>query len=205
MGSEDGDADGSAVGWNDTVGTGVGWEDRVGGADGALLLLGVKLGVTEGGSVFIVGALVGEFVGTFVGAFVGTFVGAFVGTFVGAFVGVFVGEFDGDLVGAFVGGFDGARVGLFVGDLLGVRRGAEVGDVVFNAIVGLFVGALVNKAAVGAVVLNCATAASIADAKTRIRARLVFIFCLNKSSKMRLHRCHTPREIALSSQNLCNC
>ena len=174
MGSEDGDADGSTVGWNDTVGTGVGWEDRVGGADGALLLLGVKLGVTEGGSVFIVGALVGEFVGTFVGAFVGEFVGTFVGAFVG------------EVVGAFVGGFDGALVGLFVG----VRLGAGVGDVVFNAIVELFVGALVNKATVGAVVLNCATAASIADAKARRRARLVFIFvCFNKSSKMRLHRC----------------
>ena len=174
----------------------------MGGADGALLLLGVKLGVTEGGSVFIVGALVGEFVGTFVGAFVGEFVGTFVGTFVGGFVGVFVGEFDGEVVGAFVGGFDGALVGLFVG----VRLGAGVGDVVFNAIVELFVGALVNKATVGAVVLNCATAASIADAKARRRARLVFIFvCLNKSSKMRLHRCHTPLEITLSSQNLCTC
>ena len=174
----------------------------MGGADGALLLLGVKLGVTEGVSVFIVGALVGEFVGTFVGAFVGEFVGTFVGTFVGGFVGVFVGEFDGEVVGAFVGGFDGARVGLFVG----VRLGAGVGDVVFNAIVELFVGALVNKATVGAVVLNCATAASIADAKARRRARLVFIFvCLNKSSKMRLHRCHTPLEIKLSSQNLCTC
>ena len=170
----------------------------MGGADGALLLLGVKLGVTEGGSVFIVGALVGEFVGTFVGAFVGEFVG----TFVGAFVGEFVGEFDGEVVGAFVGRFDGALVGLFVG----VRLGAGVGDVVFNAIVELFVGALVNKATVGAVVLNCATAASIADAKARRRARLVFIFvCLNKSSKMRLHRCHTPQEITLSSQDLCTC
>lgn len=153
VGARDGDTDGSEVGWKDTVGKGVGWEDWVGEADGALLVLGDKVGVVEG-------RLVGKIEGVFVGSpdgetdvdgasdgeSVGVLDGVSDGALVGEFDGVLDGEFDGNLLGEIDGDFDG--------NLLGVRLDTTEEEVVFGVIAGFTVGRFADKATVGAVVLN---------------------------------------------------